>query len=254
MAEATDILSISKAFVRLIRDNIFGGEELALIEPFNAPRPPKTHCTVKFLRAQMHQYPVKEWKNSPQGNGELVETIRGTRYCTYRVMFFGTGANQKAVECQNWMRSTLGAEFTLAVITGFGQIGEVQDATTENMAYQEERAFFNVDLYAKFSQSFDWVDTAKVEIGLYRNAIEKITDIEIVNERYRVEDYFYRQGDVCVLRKEIFADVGTKAYYFKQGNTIVVRKSALTGDVDDGKFFAFDANNLNLRKQELEDA
>ncbi len=181
MAEATDILSISKAFVRLIRDNIFNGEELALIEPFNGPRPAKTHCTIKFLRAQMHQYPVKYWWKKQDDESVLIERIRGTRYCTYRVMFFGTGANQKAVECQNWMRSTLGAEFTLAVITGFGQIGEVQDATTENMAYQEERAFFNVDLYAKFSQSFEWVDTEVVGIELFRKEIEleKIADVKI---------------------------------------------------------------------------
>ncbi len=225
MAEATDILSISKAFVRLIRDNIFEGEELALIEPFNGPRPPKTHCTIKFIRAKMFQHPIKEWIKDPSGNRQIFELMRGTRYCTYRVMFFGTGANQKSVECQNWMKSTLGAEFTLSQISGFGQIGEVQDATTENLAYQEERSFFNVELYAKFSQAFDWMEVEKVTVNVYRNGSrEDIIKVEVVNENNNPIQLFYLEGESVVVKEDLPEGIIDSCFFFVSGETIFLQK------------------------------
>lgn len=168
---ATTVKNVSKAFMRLVRDNMFAGQELALIEPLNGPRPGVLHCTIGFIRARPFQHPIKRWEKR---GDDLFEVIRGTRYCQYRVTFFGAGAYQKAVDCQNWMKSVVGAEFTLSPIVGFGQIQEVQQATTEYLGRQEERAFFNVDLYAKFSAEFKWDNIEQVVGDVLRDGDEAI--------------------------------------------------------------------------------
>lgn len=168
---ASTVMDVSKAFMRLIRDNVFEGKELALIEPLNGPRPGVLYCTIGFIRARPFQHPIKRWE---QRGDKLYEVIRGTRYCQYRVSFFGVGAYQKAVDCQNWMKSVIGAEFTLAPIIGFGQLHEVQEATTRYLGRQEERAFFNVDLYAKFSSEYPWFPIERVVGSIYRDGVDEI--------------------------------------------------------------------------------
>lgn len=170
-ANASTVKEVSKALMRLIRDNMFEGRELALIEPLNGPRPDVTHCTIAFIRARPFQHPIKRWEK--RGDA-LFEVIRGTRYCQYRVTFFGVGAYQMAVDCQNWAKSVLGVEFTLSPIVGFGQLGEVQSATTRYLGIQEERAFFNMDVYAKFSAEYEWQQVEHVVGDILRDGDEAI--------------------------------------------------------------------------------
>lgn len=169
--DATDIEGVSQVLMQLIRDNMFNGQELALIEPFNGPRPSVLYCSIGFVRARPYQHTIKRYETRQDGYYEI---LRGERFCQYRIRFFGKGAYQKAIDCQNWMKSILGAEFILAPITGFGAIGEVQETTTEYLGVQEERAFFNVDLYAKFSAEWKWTDIVHVLGNVYRNAVDLI--------------------------------------------------------------------------------
>lgn len=155
----TSIDGISAALMRLVRENMFGGQELALIEPFQGPRPKYMYCSIGFQNARPMQRFVERWDK--RGN-DIYQILRGTRYCSYRLTFIGVGAYQKAVECQNWIKSVQGAEFTLAPVIGFGRVGEAQNITTENLAYQEERAFFNLDMYAKFSFELKWDEIDRV--------------------------------------------------------------------------------------------
>jgi hypothetical protein len=150
---ATDIQGIKLAFVRFVRDHIFGGEELALLEPFNGQRPAKTYCAIRFISAnpEMHEVYDYDWNYETDRPDQF---LRGERYCKIRVTFFGVGANQLAVDTQNLFRS-YHAQFSIMPITGFGFVGEVQDVTTENMAWQEERATFLVEVYANLSAKYE---------------------------------------------------------------------------------------------------
>lgn len=158
-SNATTIKGVGNALLRLIRDNIFGGLELALLEPLDGPRPDAPHCTIAFVQARPHQRPIRRYEQRDDG---LYEIIRGTRYCRYRITFFGDDAYQKAIDCQNRIMSALGAEFMLAPIAGFGQLHEVREATAEYLGRQEERAFFDIDLYAKFSAEYPWHPIGRV--------------------------------------------------------------------------------------------
>lgn len=161
---ATTVKDVSKAFMRLIRDNMFGGKELALIEPLNGPRPGVLHCTIGFIRARSLQNEVYDYEWD-EAEDENIEYLRGERYCQYRVTFFGVGAYQKAVDCQNLLRSNIGT-FGIAPITGFGGVGEVQQATTEYLGHQEERAFFNIEVYANLSAAYaaSYIETVQGDI------------------------------------------------------------------------------------------
>lgn len=170
---ATTVKDASKAFMRLIRDNMFGGQELALIEPLNGPRPGVLHCTIGFIRARPFQYPIKRFEQRDDG---YYEVIKGTRYCTYRVTFYGVGAYQKSVDCQNWLNSELGSMHTLAPIVAFGQIQEAQEVTQEYLGRQEERSTFLVDVYAKFSVEYLWMPIERVEGTIFRNGSDDDDD------------------------------------------------------------------------------
>lgn len=161
---AATVDDIKKAFMRLIRDNMFEKKELVLIEPVNGPRPDVLHATVHFIAARPLQNEVYDYEWD-EPTDEYTEFLRGERYCKVRVTFFGRGAEQKAVDCQNLLRSNI-ALFGIAPITGFGSVGEVQDVTTGYTAMQEERATFIVELYANLSAKFaaQYIDAIEGDI------------------------------------------------------------------------------------------
>jgi hypothetical protein len=168
---ATSVMDVSKALMRLIRDNMFQGRELALIEPLNGPRPKTLYCSIGFVRGTPFQYPIKTWEKR---NGDIYERILGTRYCQYRVTFFGDGSCRKAVDCQNWINSALGTQYILGPIAGFGKLGAIQEDITKYLGRQEERAFFNIELYANFSSEFKWMEVEHVAGDILRDGEESI--------------------------------------------------------------------------------
>lgn len=148
---ATDVKSVEKALVRVLRDNLYGGEELVLIEPFNGPRPKVGYASVMMISCRSEQHEVYEYEE--RDNDELWEGVKGERYCRVRLQFFNTGSRQKAVDCQNLLRST-NRNFDMAPITGFGEVGEFQDITMEYLGKQEERTTMTVELYANMSAEY----------------------------------------------------------------------------------------------------
>ena len=148
---ATNVKAVEKALVRVLRDNLFGGEELVLIEPFNGPRPKVAYASVMMVSASPEQHEVYDYETKE--NDEYWESVKGERYCKLRIQFFNTGARQKAVDCQNLLRST-NRNFDMAPITGLGWIGDFQSVTTEYLGKQEERAVMDVEVYANMSAEY----------------------------------------------------------------------------------------------------
>ena len=147
----TNVKAVEKALVRVLRDNLYGGEELVLIEPFNGPRPKVGYASVMMVSASPEQHEVYEYET--KDNDEYWEAVRGERYCKLRIQFFNTGSRQKAVDCQNLLRSN-NRNFDMAPITGLGNVGEFQDATIEYLGKQEERTVMDVEVYANMSAEY----------------------------------------------------------------------------------------------------
>lgn len=147
---AATLDQIKNVLMRIVRDNLFGGRELALIEPVNGPRPGEPHAAIGFLSAKAEPHEVYQYDDREDG---FFEELRGERRCRFRITFFGRGAETKAIECQNLFQST-NRLFDFAPIAGFGEAGEVQDASTEYLGHYEERAFLNIELYANIAAEY----------------------------------------------------------------------------------------------------
>lgn len=145
---AADIRTIEKTLARVIRDGLFGGEELVVIEPFNGPRPKGSYASLSVTACKPESHEIYEYDE--RGDDELWETVKGERYCSARVSFFNYAARRMAADCQNLLRST-NRNFDLAPITGFGEIGDFEDKTIEAFGKQEERAVLTVEFYANLS-------------------------------------------------------------------------------------------------------
>lgn len=148
---ATDVRSVEKALVRVLRDNLYGGEELVVIEPFNGPRPKGPYASLLLTACKPEAHEVFEYED--RGDDELRETVKGERYCTARISFYNSTSRQKAADCQNLLRSS-NRNFDLTPITGFGEIGEFENATAEILGRQEERAVLAVEFYANLSAAY----------------------------------------------------------------------------------------------------
>lgn len=175
---STSIADISKALAVLLRDNLFDGRELALIEPVNGPRPAYTYCSIGYIRALQFEREVKKFDIR---DNVLYERLRGTRYLRYRLTFRGVGAYQLSIDCQNLLNSTFGDQWSISPIAGFGKIWESQEITTEVLGIQEEAAFFNLDLYAKLSAEYPWYNTDVVVGSIYRDGVD-VVPIEIARD------------------------------------------------------------------------
>ena len=148
---ATDAAQIEDALVKVLKENLYDGQEQVIIEPYNGPRPIGPYAAVHFINANPDQNEVFEYEEKE--DGEYYESLRGERYCRVRLMFFNTGAMQKAIDCQNLLRST-NRLFDMAPITGFGAIGEVMDISQLFRAKIEERTVFIVEVYANMSAEY----------------------------------------------------------------------------------------------------
>jgi hypothetical protein len=87
-------------------------------------------------------------------DGELFQALRGEHYCRARINFFGEGADQRAIDCRNLLRSTAGPTAALDRLIGYGGIGEVQEDNTRYLGVQEDRAFFNLEFYANLGAEY----------------------------------------------------------------------------------------------------
>lgn len=179
---ATDVKSIEKALVRVLRDNLYGGKELVLIEPFNGPRPKVSYASVMMVSCRSELHEVYDYEE--RDGDELWEGVKGERYCRLRIQFFNTGSRQKAVDCQNLLHST-NRNFDMAPITGFGEVGEFQDITAEYLGKLEERTTLTVELYANMSAEY------------LSNSIEVVKG-DIVHDGGRPQPY-QAGGDSCKL-------------------------------------------------------
>lgn len=168
---ATNVKAVEKALVRVLRDNLYGGEELVLIEPFNGPRPKVSYASVMMVSARAEPHEVYEYET--RNDDKYWEALKGERYCKLRVQFFNTGSRQKAVDCQNLLRST-NRNFDMAPITGFGDIGEFQDVTTEYLGKQEERTVMDVELYANMSAEYLSNNIEVVKGDIIRDGTESL--------------------------------------------------------------------------------
>jgi hypothetical protein len=148
---ATNVKAVEKALVRVLRDNLYNGEELVLIEPFNGPRPKVSYASLMMVSASPEQHEVYEYETKE--NDEYWESLKGERYCKLRIQFFNTGAGQKAVDCQNLLRST-NRNFDMAPITGFGEIGTAEVFSTNYLGKDEVRAKVDIELYANMSAEY----------------------------------------------------------------------------------------------------
>lgn len=178
---STDVKAVEKAMVRVLRDNLYGGEELVLIEPFNGPRPKVSYAAVMMVSTRPEQHEVFDYEDN--GDGGLTEYLRGERYCKMRIQFFNTGARQKAVDCQNLLRSS-NRNFDLTPITGFGEIGEYQDVTTEYLGKLEERTVLDVWLYANMSAAYEIGKVTKVKGDILLDG-ERVVEYAVDGENYR---------------------------------------------------------------------
>lgn len=148
---STNVKEVEKALVRVLRDNLYGGKELVVIEPFNGPRPKDPYASVMMVACRAEQH--EEYEYETKDDDEFWEAVKGERYCKLRIQFFNTGSRQKAVDCQNLLRST-NRLFDMAPITGFGEIGEFQGGTREMLGKQEEWTYLDVELYANMSAEY----------------------------------------------------------------------------------------------------
>lgn len=179
---AADVRTIEKALVRVLRDNLYGGEEVVLIEPFNGPRPRGAYASLAMIACRAEPHEVYDYDE--RDGDELWEGVKGERYCRLRLQFYNAGARQRAVDCQNLLRST-NRNFDMAPITGFGEVGEFQDITAEYLGKQEERATMTVELYANLSAEYR------------SNNIEIVTG-DIVHDDGEAQPY-RSGGDSCKL-------------------------------------------------------
>lgn len=166
MAEESNVGLIKTLFVRLLRDNLFGGEELALLEPVNGPRPGKTHASIRFLSVEAQQHEITNYHGPAKpGDPDFSQKIKGEKYCKVRLTFFGVGAFQKAVEAQNLFRSSQ-RQFDMFAYIGFGHVGEVSDIPEEYLGRIEERATMVIEFYALIPATYnaDYVETVSGEI------------------------------------------------------------------------------------------
>lgn len=172
----TTIEDVSTALARIIRDHVFNGEELALIEPFNGPRPNVTHATVHFIGARPFQHPIKRKEKI---GDRWYEVILGIRECRYRIGLIGLGSRILSVKLQNFLKSTLGAEYLMAPILGFGQIHETNSEDIHYLGREEERSFFNIDLRAKMSDTYTAIQVAQVNVGIDPNINDDIIPVQV---------------------------------------------------------------------------
>lgn len=160
---ATTIREIEKTFASVLRENLYGGEELVVIEPFHGSRPAKPHASIMLVWAHAEPHEVYEYED--RDDGEFWEGVKGERFCRMRIQFFDTGARQKAIDCQNLLRSS-NRNFDIVAITGFGGIGDVQEFSTEYLGKQEERAYLDVEFYANLSAEYksNWIEKVRGDI------------------------------------------------------------------------------------------
>lgn len=168
---ATDEAQIEDALVRILRENLYEGREQVVIEPFNGPRPTGSYAAVHFIYAEPYQGEVFDYEEKE--DGDYYESLRGERYCRVRLTFFNTGAMQKAIDCQNLLRST-NRLFDMAPITGFGAIGEAIDVSGLFRAKTEERAVFTVEVYANMSAEYKSNSIGRVYGNINRDGDEPL--------------------------------------------------------------------------------
>ena len=150
-ANATTIAEIEKTFMRVLRDNLYGGEDLVLIEPFNGSRPEKPYASL--MTVSVHAEPHEVYGYEERDNGEFWETVRCERYCRLRIQFFNTGSRRQAVDCQNLLLSG-NRNFDMAAIMGLCHVGDVQTLTSDYLGKQEERSYLDVEFYANMSAAY----------------------------------------------------------------------------------------------------
>ena len=141
---------VEDVFARVLRENVYGGRDLALIEPYNGPRPQSAYATVHLIVAEPERNEVYEFEDRPEG---FTETMRGTSWCQVRLQFFGESAFATAIKAKNVLNSN-NRLFDLIRATGYGSIGEVKENSFPYQGRIEDRAYFNVDFYANFAAEF----------------------------------------------------------------------------------------------------
>lgn len=162
---------VNDVFARVLRENIYDGEDLALIEPYNGPRPRSAYTTVYLIIAEPEEKEVYEFEDRPEG---FTETMRGTSWCRVRLQFFGEGAFATAIRAKNVLNSN-NRLFDLIRATGYGSIGTVQDNSYPYQGRTEERAFFNVDFYANFAAEFLSNYIRRVKGSIKRNGEDNVS-------------------------------------------------------------------------------
>lgn len=142
---ATTTTEIEDVFASVLRDTVYGGKDLVLIEPYDGPRPREAYATIHLVSAQGHDHEITE--EEPVGFGSIEEVIGGESWCRVIVQFFGGDAFKTAIAARNRMKSS-NRLFDLLRHFGMGTIGEAQDFSGPHWGKYENRARFTVDFYA----------------------------------------------------------------------------------------------------------
>lgn len=143
---------IEDVFARVLRDAIYRGRDLVLIEPYNGPRPDEAHATIHLVCGQSQEHIARTVTR--QKDGKLIEEIHGTSWCRMIIQFFGGDAFKTAVRARNALLAQ-DRLFDVLKTIGFGTFGEASAIPTAFQAKTEGRARFHVDFYANLSDRFE---------------------------------------------------------------------------------------------------
>lgn len=161
---------VEDVFARILRESIFDGQDLALIEPYNGPRPQVAYATVLLIVAEPELNEVYRFEDRPEG---FTETLRGTCWCRVRLQFYGEGAFATAIRAKNVLNSN-NRLFDLIRAAGYGGVGGVQSIPQPHQGRIEERAYLNVDFYANFAAEFLSNYIRRVEGNINRDGENKV--------------------------------------------------------------------------------
>lgn len=84
--DATTAAEIERRIACCLRDNLYGGKEKVVIEPFNGPRPAAPYASVHLsnIRAMEHdEYAFM----TDEEDGQYIEVLAGEKYIRFRLQF-----------------------------------------------------------------------------------------------------------------------------------------------------------------------
>ncbi len=160
---AVGIAELEAIFAALVAKTGFNNEDLALIEPYNGPRPDQAYATIRLASCQSLDHPAATYEQ--EENGEYKQRFKGTSWCRIEIRFFGDNAFAKAVV----VREAFFAQerlFDLLPKVGLGEVGEVEDCSEVYQGQTERRARFHVDFYANLASERDALSISRVKANL----------------------------------------------------------------------------------------